>query len=46
MSRNVIPDGYTRAGYIAAQDRLHDELSFTFRPMFGGDPLVFTPIKP
>lgn len=38
MSRNVIQDGYTREGYIEASDRLNDELSFSYRPMFGGEP--------
>lgn len=35
MSRNIIPtnDGYTRAGYIEAVPRLHDELVFEYRPM-------------
>jgi hypothetical protein len=37
VSRNVIKDGYTRPGYIAAVDRLHDEMEFTYRPMFGGE---------
>ncbi len=42
MSRNVIQDGYTREGYIEASDRLNDELSFSYRPMFGGEPGYFT----
>lgn len=35
MSRNIIPirDGYTRAGYIEAVPRLHEELVFEYRPM-------------
>jgi hypothetical protein len=37
VSHNVIKDGYTRPGYIAAVDRLHDEVEFTYRPMFGGE---------
>ena len=41
MSRNVIQDGYTRDGYIAAVPRLHEELEFRYRPMWGGRPQVF-----
>ena len=37
MSRNVIRDGQTRAGYIAARDRLHDFLRFQYRPMLAED---------
>lgn len=33
MSKNIIRDGYTRTGYIAAVERLHDELRFEYRPM-------------
>lgn len=34
MSQNLIfDDQYTRDGYIAAIDRLHEELAFRFRPM-------------
>ncbi len=33
MSHNIIRDGYTKDGYIAAVERLHDELRFKFRPM-------------
>ncbi len=33
MSKNIIRDGYTRPGYIAAVERLHDELEFEYRPM-------------
>ncbi len=30
---DLIRDGYTQEGYIAAAERLHGELSFSFRPM-------------
>ncbi len=30
---DLIRDGYTQDGYIAAAERLHGELSFSFRPM-------------
>lgn len=33
MSKNVIDDKYTRDGYIAPVERLHDELVFRYRPM-------------
>ncbi len=33
MSRNIIRDGYTRRGFIEAEDRLYDYLSFEYRPM-------------
>lgn len=33
MSRNVIQDGYTRSGYVAAVEGLHESLAFKFRPM-------------
>lgn len=42
MSKNVIQDGYTKDGYIAAHERLHDELWFKYRPMYGGGPGYFT----
>lgn len=41
MSRNVIDDGYTEAGYIAAVERLHDALDFRFRPMLYDEAEVF-----
>lgn len=37
MSRNIYRDGQTRDGYIAAADRMHDELAFTYRPMLPED---------
>lgn len=33
MSRNIINDGYTRHGYLAAVERMHGDLRFTYRPM-------------
>ncbi len=33
MSKHLIDDGYTRQGYLAEVERLHDNLAFTFRPM-------------
>lgn len=33
MVRNVIDDGYTKPGFIAPEDRLHQGLSFEYRPM-------------
>lgn len=33
MTRNVIDDGYTKAGYIKESANHHDSLSFEFRPM-------------
>lgn len=33
MSRNVIRDGQTRKGHIDAVPRLHDSLTFEYRPM-------------
>lgn len=30
---NFINDGYTEAGYIAAVERMHGEMRFTYRPM-------------
>lgn len=33
MSQNLIFDGQTRKGYIAAVERLHDYVRFEYRPM-------------
>jgi hypothetical protein len=33
MSKNVFRDGQTRRAYIAAVERLHDDLAFSYRPM-------------
>lgn len=33
MTRNVIDDGYTKAGHIKAAENHHDSMSFEFRPM-------------
>jgi hypothetical protein len=41
MSRNIIKDGYTRNGYIAAIEHYHDELGFTYRPMLPDQTEVF-----
>lgn len=37
MSKNIYRDGQTRSGYIAAAERMHDELAFTYRPMLPED---------
>lgn len=34
---SVIDDGYTREGYLEGRDRLHDPLSFAYRPMLPAD---------
>lgn len=33
MSRNIIRDGQTRRGYIAAVERIYESLEFEYRPM-------------
>lgn len=37
MSSNVIRDGQWRDGYVAARERLHDEIRFRYRPMLAED---------
>lgn len=36
MTSNVINDGYTRDGYIAPIEGIHEGLEFTYRPMLPG----------